>query len=96
MSKKHNPPMACQLRRWIQDSSPSFMYIRCLLGLRIGSSKCEGCTANVRDQIQKGFEEGLKASPSKEVRAFAEAIKKSAEVTPEQFNALFDDEEADQ
>jgi hypothetical protein len=50
----------------------------------------------VRDQIQKGFEEGLKAPPSKEVRAFAEAIKKAAEVTPEQFNAIFDDEEAKQ
>ena len=96
MSKKHNPPMSCYLRRWIQGCSPSVIYIRCLLGLRIGCSKCEGCTANVRDQIQKGFEEGLKAPPSKEVRAFAEAIKKTAEVTPEQFNALFDDEEANQ
>lgn len=61
MNKKHAPPRRCYVRRWVVGSSPSAICARCLLGLRSGCSKCEGCTANVREQRAEGFKEGLEA-----------------------------------
>ena len=57
----HTPPLICCLRWKLTTVSPSGR-ASCSLGLKPKyrkAKRCKGCTGNVSEQIQRGFQEGL-------------------------------------
>lgn len=80
--KKHPPPRWCHLRRALVGASPS-AFAWCGLGLIHRARKCKGCTENVGERIQEGFEEGLRKGaeiPSIHEQLRAHAVEKLKEM----------------